>query len=150
LESLGFHVLRFTNDEVNSALESVVERIAAALSERERTFTPEDIFHYIYAVLYADTYREKYADFLKMDFPRIPFTADFDLFQVFAALGKRLVDLHLLRAEELDPPAARFQGQGDNRIARIKSQGFHYEPEEERVYINKTHYFEPVPMELWE
>jgi very-short-patch-repair endonuclease len=150
LESPGFHVLRFTNDEVNSALESVVERIAAALSERERTFTPEDIFHYIYAVLYADTYREKYADFLKMDFPRIPFTADFDLFQVFAALGKRLVDLHLLRAEELDPPAARFQGQGDNRIARIKSQGFHYGPEEERVYINKTHYFEPVPMELWE
>ena len=150
LENLGLHVLRFTNDEVSNAFDSVIERIAAALSEAERTFTPEDIFHYIYAVLYADTYREKYADFLKIDFPRIPFTVDFELFQTMAALGKRLVDLHLLRSEELDPLAARFQGQGNSRVARTKRQGFRYEPKEERVYINKTQYFEPVPLELWE
>ncbi len=112
--------------------------------------TPEDILHYIYAVLYADTYREKYADFLKIDFPRVPFTADFGLFQALAALGQHLVGLHLLRSEELDPPAARFQGQGDSRVARTKSQGFRYEPREERVYVNKTQYFEPVPLELWE
>ncbi len=111
---------------------------------------PEDIFHYIYAVLYADSYREKYADFLKIDFPRVPFTADLELFQALATLGKRLVDLHLLRSEELDPPAARFQGEGDNRVARTKGQGFRYEPKEERVYVNKTQYFDPVPLELWE
>jgi len=73
-----------------------------------------------------------------------------ELFQALAALGKRLVDLHLLRSEELDPPAARFQGQGDNRVARTKGQGFRYEPREERVYVNSTQYFEPVPLELWE
>ncbi|MEA3345370.1 MAG: type ISP restriction/modification enzyme [Chloroflexota bacterium] len=150
LESLGFRVLRFTNDEVNNALDSVTERIAAALSEADHTFTPEDIFHYVYAVLYADHYREKYADFLKIDFPRIPFTADLELFQLLAALGKHLVDLHLLQSEELDPPAARFQGQGDNRVARTKRKGFRYEPKEERVYVNKTQHFEPVPLELWE
>ena len=125
----------------------IVAALTAAYGEEP---APEDIFHYIYAVLYADTYREKYAEFLKIDFPRIPFTADFELFQTLAALGKRLVGLHLLRSEELDPPTARFQGQGDSRVARTKSQGFRYEPEEERVYVNKTQYFEPVPLELWE
>jgi len=111
---------------------------------------PEAIFHYIYAVLYADSYREKYADFLKIDFPRVPFATDFELFQALAGLGNRLVELHLLRSEELDPPVARFQGEGDNRVARTKSQGFRYEPREERVYVNPTQYFEPVPLELWE
>ena len=125
----------------------VVAALTAAYGEEPTT---EDIFHYVYAVLYADAYREKYAEFLKIDFPRIPFTTDFELFQTLAALGKRLVELHLLRSEELDPPAARFQGQGDNRVARTQSQGFRYEAQEERVYVNKTQYFEPVPLELWE
>ncbi len=125
----------------------IVAALTAAYGEEP---APEAIFHYIYAVLYADAYREKYAEFLKIDFPRIPFTADFELFQTLAALGKRLASLHLLRSEELDPPAARFQGQGDSRVARTKSQGFRYEPQEERVYVNKTQYFEPVPLELWE
>ncbi|MCK4450489.1 MAG: DNA methyltransferase, partial [Anaerolineae bacterium] len=86
----------------------------------------------------------------KIDFPRIPFTTDFALFKTLAKLGRRLVDLHLLRSKELDPPVARFQGKGDNRVARTKSKGFLYEPKEERVYINKTQYFEPVPLKLWE
>jgi len=111
---------------------------------------PEDVFGYVYAVLYAETYREKYAEFLKTDFPRIPFTTDLSLFLNMATLGGRLVGLHLLRSEALDPPAARFQGKGDNRVAGTKGKGFRYEPKEERVYINKTQYFEPVPLELWE
>ena len=112
--------------------------------------SPDDVFHYIYAVLYAHTYREKYGQFLKTDFPRIPFAADFELFQSLAALGKRLVDLHLLKSPELDPPAARFQGEGDERVARTKSQGFRYESTEERVYINNTQFFEPIPPQLWQ
>jgi predicted helicase len=125
----------------------VVEALEAAYGQEP---APEEIFYYIYAVLYAPAYREKYAQFLKIDFPRIPFTADFELFQTLAALGKQLVDLHLLRSDELDPPAARFEGEGDNRVARTKGQGFRYEPKEERVYINEAQYFEPVPQELWE
>jgi hypothetical protein len=125
----------------------VVAALAAAYGQEP---TPEDIFHYVYAVLYAPTYREKYAAFLKTDFPRLPFTANFARFQALAALGKRLVDLHLLRSVELDPPTARFEGKGDYRVARGLSQGLRYEPKEERVYINKTQYFAPVPLELWE
>jgi len=147
-----------SRNDLFSHLEPVAEKepnldskiVAALKTAYGQEPTPEDIFHYVYAVLYADSYREKYADFLKIDFPRVPFATDFELFQALAALGKRLVDLHLLRSEELDPPAARFQGQGDNRVARTKGQGFRYEPREERVYVNPTQYFDPVPLELWE
>jgi predicted helicase len=140
----GFEPGRERNPNLNP---KVVAALQAAYGQEP---TPEDIFSYVYAVLYAPAYREKYAAFLKTDFPRLPFTANFERFQALAALGKRLVDLHLLRSEELDPPAARFQGKGDSRVARGLSQGLRYEPKEERVYINKTQYFAPVPLELWE
>jgi len=65
---------------------------------------PEDIFHYIYAILYAPTYRKRYQEFLRIDFPRIPFTTDKRIFQNLAALGERLAALHLLKSTELDPP----------------------------------------------
>jgi len=87
---------------------------------------------------------------LKADFPRIPFTADFEVFQSMAALGKRLMDLHLLVSQELDQPVARFQGEGDNRVASGKSQGFFYDAKAHRVCINRTQYFVPVSQELWE
>lgn len=78
-------------------------QVVAALQEAyRRTVAPEEIFYYVYAVLYAPTYRERYAEFLRLDFPRIPFTADAELFTKLATLGQRLVDLHLLRSPELD------------------------------------------------
>ena len=112
--------------------------------------SPEEVLGYIYAVLYAPSYREKYAEFLRIDFPRIPFTKDPELFCRLASLGTRLVGLHLLRSEELDPPLARLHGEGDRKVAKTKGQGFRYEPGEERVYINPDQYFEPVPQEVWE
>ena len=60
---------------------------------------PVDIFHYIYAVLYSNTYRTKYAEFLKIDFPRVPFTKDSKLFQKLREYGKRLADLHLMQSD---------------------------------------------------
>ena len=109
----------------------------------------EAIFHYIYAILHAPTYREKYAEFLRSDFPHVPFTADKSLFTKIASLGKRLSDLHLLTAPELDPPACRFEGEGDAMVARTKTQGFHYDSDECRMYINKTHYFGPISSEVY-
>jgi len=103
---------------------------------------PEEIVYYIYAVLYSNAYRSKYAEFLKMDFPRIPFTGDVGLFQQIANLGKRLADLHLLKANELEPPIARFHGQGDNKVEKVVYKDC-------RVYINQSQYFEPVPPEVW-
>lgn len=123
----------------------VVAALAAAYGQPP---TPEAIFHYVYAVLYADAYREQYADLLRIDFPRIPFTADFALFQTLAALGERLAALHLLRAPELDPPLARFEGDGDQRVAGNEGQGFRYAADAARVFINPTQHFAPVPPDL--
>jgi hypothetical protein len=100
-------------------------------------------------VLYAPAYREKYAEFLRMDFPRVPFTADAGLFQKVAALGARLTALHLLKSPELDPPACRFDGEGESCIAKGRKVGLHYEPGEQRVYINPTQCFAPVPEAVW-
>jgi len=113
--------------------------------------TPEQILYYTYAVLYAPTYRQTYAEFLKSDFPRVPFTSDYELFCKLAKLGKELTELHLMKSDKLDEPIAKFQGKGSNVVAKPKRVGRNYKPEEERVYINKDEqYFEGIRPELWE
>ena len=111
---------------------------------------PEEIFYYIYAILHAPIYREKYAEFLRIDFPRVPFTADRELFAQLAAFGKRLADQHLLTSSELDPPTCRFEGEGDAMVARTKAQGFCYDPDECRMYVNKAQYFAPISPDVYE
>ncbi len=110
---------------------------------------PEEVFGYVYAVLYAPIYREKYAEFLRRDFPRVPFTSDAELFRQLAALGQRLVALHRLQSPELDPPAARFQGDGDGRVGKGRNAGVRYDPDPQRLYINPGQYFAPVPEAVW-
>jgi len=107
--------------------------------------TPEEILYYIYGVFYSNIYRETYAEFLKIDFPRVPFTSDYDLFIKMGKLGKELAALHLLKSSELDSPIAKYQGFGDNdRIEKVI-----YKEDEQRIYINKKKYFEGVTSEVW-
>lgn len=110
----------------------------------------EAIFHYVYAVLYAPIYRTMYAELLRTDFPRIPFTVDRDLFQDFVDFGARLMNLHLLESPELDPPICRFEGNGDSVIASSKSNGFRYDVDEQRMYINGTQYFDTISSAVYE
>jgi len=124
----------------------LLTELTGAFGEQPAT---EDIFHYSYAILFAPSCREKYAEFLKIDFPRIPFTKDVKLFQKLAALGERLVDLHLLRSSELDPPIAHFQGKGDNKVQTGK-KGLRYDAETQRVYINEEQFVEVVSPQVWE
>jgi len=125
---------------------NISEKIFSALSETYKTKPkPEDIFYYIYAVFYSNTYREKYAEFLKTDFPRVPFTKDKSLFKKLAEYGKGLADLHLMRSPELDSPGVKFQGTGDKRVDKIK-----YDKEGKRVYINKDQYFEGLEENVWQ
>ncbi len=115
----------------------------------QTTFGPEDVFHYIYAIFHSPTYRERYAEFLKTDFPRVPLTSDAALFRALAAKGEALVALHLLESPALDALMTRFPVEGDNEVAQVR-----YEPPRDdapgRVYINKTQYFEGVPPDVWE
>ena len=100
--------------------------------------------------MHAPAYRKKYAEFLRTDFPRVPFTMDAELFSQLAGFGKRLTDLHLLKSLELDPPACRFEGQGSGRVVRTKAQGFRYDRETRRMYINETQCFSPVSDKVYE
>ncbi len=122
--------------------ESVIQRLSSTYGKHP---SPEEIFFYIYAVLYSNIYRTKYSKFLKIDFPRIPFTKDYSLFIEIGKHGKRLVDLHLLKANELNKPIAKFQGSGDNRTKKQK-----YDPETKRVYINDNQYFEEIEKDVRE
>ena len=77
--------------------------------------SPEAILAYIYAVLFSPTYRERYYEFLKYDFPRIPLPQNIDQFRTLAALGQRLIDAHLLKdvpRPEGTPALHRFEGEG--------------------------------------
>ncbi len=107
--------------------------------------TPEQILYYIYAVFYSNIYRERYAEFLKIDFPRVPFTSDYDLFLKLAELGQELAELHLMKSDLLNEPIARFEGEGENMtVEKIR-----YDEKNQRVYINKDKYFTGIYPELW-
>ncbi len=119
----------------------VVESLSNAYKKNP---SPEEIFYYIYAILYSETYRKKYAEFLKIDFPRVPFTRDYKMFRKMSEYGNRLVDLHLLKSAEFDSPIARFQGKGDNRVEKPK-----YDEKTGRIYISREHYFDGVSEGAW-
>jgi predicted helicase len=106
--------------------------------------SPEQILYYCYAVLYSNTYREKYAEFLKIDFPRIPFTGDYKLFLQMAALGDDLTQLHLLKSKSLNNPIVKYKGLGEDLIEKPV-----YSEENRCVFINGTKYFEGIEPEMW-
>ncbi|NOX86716.1 MAG: DNA methyltransferase, partial [Chlorobi bacterium] len=86
-----------------------------------------------------------YAEFLKIDFPRVPFTSDHNLFKKIGNLGKKLADLHLLKSRALDPPVAKYQGSSQHdRIEKII-----YKEAEQRIYINAEKYFEGISPAVW-
>ena len=108
-----------------------------------RKVTPEEIFYYIYAILYSNTYRSRYAEFLKIDFPRIPITKNYRLFIKLSKLGNQLVDLHLLKSKDLEKTDSKFPKDGSNKIEKLKY-------ENGKVWINKEQYFDGVKEEVWQ
>ena len=104
--------------------------------------SPEEILAYIYAVLYSPTYRERYYEFLKYDFPRIPLPRDIETFGKLTTLGQRLIDWHLLKDVQISP-LHRFEEEGDAVVSKVRYEGGH-------VWINSVQYFTDVPAEVWE
>ena len=114
--------------------------------------SPEEILAYIYAILYSPKYRERYYEFLKYGFPRIPLPRDIEHFRTLAALGQRLIDSHLLRdisPADVAPTSTRvsavhrFEGEGDGVVAQVRySDG--------QIWINPTQYFTDVSLAVWE
>lgn len=110
----------------------------------EDHYTPEEILGYIYAVLHAPTYRSRYSEFLRIDFPRIRFPDSSDDFDTLSKLGWALVQAHLLR-QVPHRGLAGYQGKGDHAVDFIR-----YAPAEQEVWINKTQSFRPVPQHVWD
>lgn len=101
---------------------------------------PEDILGYIYAVLHSPMYRQDFNEFLKIDFPRIPFVNDYEKFKHLSKIGKELVELHLMK--KTLPTHVKFDVQGSNIVKSVKYK-------DNKIYINKEQFFEGIPKEVW-
>lgn len=112
-------------------------------------FSPEHILGYIYAVLFHKIYREKYLDFLKVDFPKIPFVKDKNTFKNLSKLGLKLINLHLLKNDALDSNVgeALFK---DIKNKNFKIQKIKYDKTKKELFINESLYFSKVSLEVYE
>ncbi len=108
----------------------------------KNAYGPEKILGYIYAVLHSPTYRQKYLDFLKTDFPRIPFVDNRKTFETLSQIGWELMQAHLLKTI---PDALTV----DVTAGTFKVEKPRYESQNERLHINKAQYFSPVPADVW-
>ena len=97
---------------------------------------------YIYAVLHSPTYREKYKEFLKIDFPRVPYPKDKDTFWQLVKLGGELRQIHLLESPVVEKYITPYPHDGSNIVGKVKYQ-------DRKVYINDQQYFDHVPEVAW-
>ena len=120
--------------------------VSGGTGDLQATFGPEDVLHYIYAILYSPSYRSRYAEFLKIDFPCIPVPDGLERFRSLCGFGQKLMALHLLKANV--PSSVTFPAEGMNEVGKPS-----YAPPKDglpgRVLINPTQYFEGIPPEVW-
>ena len=126
-------------------LKALAERLElpqTTRSEPPQGVSPEEILGYIYAILYSPTYRERYYEFLKYEFPRIPLPRDVEHFRQLSALGQALIDSHLLKDRGISHQH-RFEGEGEGVVSKVRYA-------DGAVWINPTQLFTDVPVEVWD
>ena len=114
-----------------------------AINEIVGETTPEQILDYIYAVLHSPSYRDKYKEFLKIDFPRVPYPTSRESFLSLVSLGGELRSLHLLESPKVDEYITTYPIAGSNEVEKITYI-------DGRVCINSEQYFGDVPLVAWE
>lgn len=127
-----------TEERIPNLNPDVLKQIEQSLGEQVE---PQDLFDYIYAVLHSPSYRERYKEFLKIDFPRIPYPTDTERYHALAALGTKLRKLHLMEGLP-NQTGVSFPAAGTLQVDC-------YRWEQNRVYINSEQYFEGVPESAW-
>lgn len=128
--------------DVEQKVPNLDERIYAKIKKVVSDLTPENLFDYIYAVLHASAYRERYKEFLKSDFPRIPYPKDAKIFHVLAEKGAELRALHLMESPALDNRITTYPVDGNHAVDKpIYKDG--------NVWINDDQYFGSVPEIAW-
>lgn len=156
-----------TSERVPNLNMEIVEKIAKDLglhfsperpdyskqTEETNQFYPEDILDYIYAVLHSPSYREKYKEFLKIDFPRVPYPKDAKTFWKLVELGKQIREIHLLESPVVEHYITQYPIDGDNIVEKpmfvIQNGAKQSEESLGNVYINSTQYFANVPVTAW-
>ena len=161
-ENNGQQTTEETSERKPNLNQQIINEIASSLgltftNEKEQTidtFAPIDILDYIYAVLHSPTYRGKYKEFLKIDFPRVPYPKDQATFWELVKLGSEIRQLHLLESPKVEEPITNYRGEGDNIITRkLTKTDLGYEPTTDthgKVWINDTQYFDHVPLIAWD
>jgi predicted helicase len=149
-ETNGQQTIEQTEKRKPNLKQEIVNQIAEKLrltftSEKETTagsFAPIDILDYIYAVLHSPTYREKYKEFLKIDFPKVPYPKDKNTFFQLVKLGGEIRQIHLLESSVVENFITQYSIDGDNVVSKIKYQ-------DGKVYINDSQCFANVPEVSW-
>ena len=106
--------------------------------------TPEEIFYYAYGLFHSPIYRIRYAEFLKVDYPRLPLPSRMDLFQTLARFGHELTALHLTEFSRIASATTALVGSGDFQVEKVSYA-------DQTVWIDKaqTRGFRGVPEEVW-
>jgi len=140
----------------------IVEKIADKIKleftpekqDNKTTFAPIDILDYIYAVLHSPKYREKYQEFLKIDFPRVPYPQNKKTFWQLVDIGGQLREVHLLQSLRITKPITTYPITGDNKITTtIGKKDFVITDKEKqtgKIFINEKQYFDNIPLTAWQ
>lgn len=150
---MDFHILDNARDSTssfplylyadqNEKIPNLNKEIWDKINEVVGKTTPENILDYIYAVLHSPTYREKYKEFLKIDFPRVPYPENKEKFFALAKLGEKLRGLHLMIDGEVNNFATTFPESGSDEVQKILYK-------DGKVFINVNQYFGNVPEVAW-
>lgn len=140
----------------------IVEQISGDLglifsnekSDKTNMFSPIDLLDYIYAVLHSPTYRKTYREFLKIDFPRIPYPKNCNIFRQLVQLGGQLRQIHLLESPIIEKYITSYPKDGNNIVTRKITQKDweFYDTGKQlgRIWINDNQYFDLIPLISWE
>ncbi|MGE0083348.1 MAG: type ISP restriction/modification enzyme [Desulfococcaceae bacterium] len=142
------------NETVQKIAASVNLKFTPEKEETKGTFAPIDILDYIYAVLHSTAYREKYKEFLKIDFPRVPYPKDEKTFWQLVKIGGELRTIHLLENPITEEYITTYPKDGSNTVTRsVTKKDFEITDKKKktgRVWINDQQYFDNVPQTAWE
>ncbi len=161
LESLELTVIHIPVADIFNNMSAVMDMLfdhpaLKGTPPEEGNIAPIDILDYIYAVLHSPTYRDKYKEFLKIDFPRVPYPKDKETFWKFVKLGGEIRQIHLLESPMVEKYITQYPEDGSNVV--VKPRFVNSPPLEGcptggvvgKVYINDTQYFDNVPQIAWE
>ena len=161
-ENNGQQTIEVTEERKPNLNQEIVNEIAKKLgltftNEKENTkntFAPIDILDFIYAVLHSPTYRKKYKEFLKIDFPRVPYPKDAKTFWQLVKLGGEIRQIHLLESPKVEHYITSYPKDGDNiittKIAKKDWELFNKKKQLGRIWINEAQYFDNIPLVAWE